>query len=739
MDWKGAPPPPRAEGPPHAVALCYSSRSSRRLMSELMEGPPPAAGTPERLIAELSASLTGLPGERIDDRVDRGVAMIAEFAGADRVTVTQLSENGARFGRTHQWARPGLARLEDDDPVDSYPWSSRRIFSERQCLVLSTLDDLPAEAARDRELFERQGVRSVAVLPLIVQESVLGSLSCAALTHERHWDADLVNHLQRAGDIVATALAREHAQSTLGWALGFQRLIAELSTTFIDLAAGAIDEHVTSVLERAARFLDLDRSIVAQASGVSGKLEVTHQWVRDERWRNPSFVVEESAPWHAARLRAAQSVIFSHIDELPIDTVGEREFVRRHAPKSGAVFPLVIEGRLIGAVAFGAIRQHRIWPPDIVDRLRFVSQIIASALGRKRADEELRAALADNERLRGRLEAENVYLQTEVQSLHDFEDIVGRSSALRAVLHKVDQVAPSDVPVLLLGETGTGKELIAYAVHSRSPRGSRPLIVVNCAALPPTLVESELFGHEKGAFTGAAQARAGRFELAHGSTLFLDEIGDLDTAMQAKLLRALQGGEIQRLGSSRTQKVDVRVIAATNRDLGAAIRDGRFRADLYYRLTAFPVQVPPLRERREDIPLLVWHFIQSRQRALGRLITQISPRDMDALVAYDWPGNVRELQNVIDRALILSPGPVLRLLEAFSPGHPMPAPDAERPAENLRDTERTHIIDVLERCRWMIEGRGQAADRLGLHPSTLRNRMKKLGIRRPATSEIRNQ
>jgi transcriptional regulator with GAF, ATPase, and Fis domain len=287
--------------------------------------------------------------------------------------------------------------------------------------------------------------------------------------------------------------------------------------------------------------------------------------------------------------------------------------------------------------------------------------------------------------------------------------------------------------VLLLGETGTGKELIAHALHAGSGRRARPLIAVNCAALPPSLIESELFGHEKGAFTGATQARPGRFELANGSTLFLDEIGDLDLPLQAKLLRALQEGEIQRLGSSRTHKFDVRIIAATNRDLEAAMHDGRFRADLYYRLAVFPIALPPLRERRDDIPLLVWHIIQSRQRALGRAITQIPQPAMDALVAYAWPGNVRELQNVIERALILSTGPQLQLDEAFGRRPTVARAQDKQAVESLPDAERAHILTILERCAWTIEGTNQAAARLGLRPSTLRNRMRKLGIRRPAS------
>jgi formate hydrogenlyase transcriptional activator len=343
------------------------------------------------------------------------------------------------------------------------------------------------------------------------------------------------------------------------------------------------------------------------------------------------------------------------------------------------------------------------------------------------------AAPAGNGFLRERPGAETEFLHVERVEAPDFGEIVGRSPALRKAVAKVRQVADTTTPVLLLGETGTGKELLARVVHAHSPRRHGPFIAVNCAALPATLIESELFGHEKGAFTGATQARPGRFELADQGTLLLDEIGELEPNLQATLLRVLEDGEIQRLGSTLTRKVDVRIIAATNRDLRRDVRAGRFRSDLYYRLSVFPIEAIPLRDRREDIPLLVWHFIQSRQRTLGRTIQKIPKTSMAALEAYDWPGNVRELQNVIERALILSRGPILHLEEALGPMASGRDPAERRSStDSLDDMQRAHITHVLNRCRWTIEGRGQAAERLGLNPSTLRNRMRKLGITRPA-------
>jgi formate hydrogenlyase transcriptional activator len=361
-------------------------------------------------------------------------------------------------------------------------------------------------------------------------------------------------------------------------------------------------------------------------------------------------------------------------------------------------------------------------------------KLIAEALKKshnelERQSVELRTALSEIKTLKDQLEAENIYFRQETKMKHQCDHIIGRSDGLKYVLYRAEQVASMNTTVLILGETGTGKDLIAAAIHEMSPRKDRPLITVNCAALPANLIESELFGREKGAFTGADTRQVGRFEVAHGSTLCMDEIGELPLEVQAKLLRAIEHNEFERLGSSHTLKVDVRIVATTNRDLEEEVRKGRFREDLYYRLNIFPITVPPLRQRIEDIPLIVQAFIEQYARKLGKQITSISKETMKALQDYPWPGNVRELESVIERAVILCPGPVLQLTDKLETSS-LPLSSGMR---TLDEMERKQILKTLSETRWRINGKNGAAAILGLHPSTLRARMHKLGIRRPET------
>jgi predicted ATPase len=462
--------------------------------------------------------------------------------------------------------------------------------------------------------------------------------------------------------------------------------------------------------------------------------------------------------------RTMESVVLA--DATTDDRYATDGYIHKYQPRSIMCVPMLNQGRLIGAFY---LENNLVTDAFTIERMRVV-QLVASEAAisientrlydemrqevarRRQAEDELRAALAEVETLKNRLEEENVYLQEEIRREHHFEEIVGSSPPLLALLSQLEIVAPTDSTVLIHGETGTGKELIARAVHDRSLRKGRPLVKVNCGAISAGLVESELFGHVKGAFTGAIERRVGRFELADGGTLFLDEVSELPLDTQVKLLRVLQEQEFEPVGSSRTVRVDVRIIAATNRPLEEAVRAGRFRQDLFYRLNVLPLRVPPLRERLADIPQLVMFFLSRFAKRFGKRIDRVAQESLQLLQGYPWPGNVRELQNIIERAVVLCQGNVLsldrNLLPALEQGElpaalksraanagPLPvspvAPDTLSPPSSLEEVERRHILDVLKQTGWTIDGPNGAARLLSLHPNTLRSRMKRLGIQRP--------
>ena len=416
-----------------------------------------------------------------------------------------------------------------------------------------------------------------------------------------------------------------------------------------------------------------------------------------------------------------QALITSRLDEI------ERwprllERVKPYAVQSFCWLPLTTARRRLGTLVFTS-KQPCAYNTANMDFLQQVANQVAVAVENAMAFQEIEA-------LKDKLAKENAYLEEEARAQHNFGELVGDCAPLRRVLKQIETVAPMSSTVLVLGETGTGKELIARALHERSPRNGRTFVKLNCAAIPTGLLESELFGHEKGAFTGAVSQKVGRFELAHQGTLFLDEVGDIPLELQPKLLRVLQEQEFERLGGTRTIKVDVRLVAATHRDLPKMVADGRFREDLYYRLNVFPVAMPPLRERPDDIPRLVRHFTQQFARRMGRRIETIPSAVMDALVHYRWPGNVRELQNVIERAVILSTGPSLQVPPADLQNAATQAELPTAAAVTLADAEREHILAALRETGWVVGGPKGAASRLGMKRSTLYKKMKKLGISR---------
>jgi transcriptional regulator with GAF, ATPase, and Fis domain len=489
-----------------------------------------------------------------------------------------------------------------------------------------------------------------------------------------------------------------------------------------------IDEAITDVLGSTAGALGLDVAMLCQPcpDGSDECLAATHHWLKDVRQSIPDPAAVVAIRAVSQKLDSRDSVWFARPDEIR-DTM-DRERLTKQGIRAVAIIPLVIDlaGRSqLGALTFGSLTREHEWSRHTIDDLQLLAAIVAQALSRKSHALALEHATRQLELLQARPTSA---LPRQAVNLgpRRVASVVTDSRAVRRALAQVESVAQTPSTVLLLGETGAGKEVFAQAIHDLSTRRHRPMVRINCAAIPSTLLESELFGRERGAYTGAVTRQIGRFEAADHSTLFLDEVGELSLEMQVKLLRVLQERVIERLGGNGSIKVDVRIVAATNRDLEKAIAAKTFREDLYYRLNVFPIVVPPLRERIEDIPGLVWKFVDELAGPMGKSIRGISTESMRQLQEYSWPGNVRQLRNVIERAIIISDGPILDVL--------MPEPDAAAPGapvQTLQGVETAHIYSTLELTRWRVRGKGGAAERLGLKPTTLETRMAKLGITRP--------
>ena len=520
---------------------------------------------------------------------------------------------------------------------------------------------------------------------------------------------------------------RRRIKQALEERLKFEALLAEISAHFVNLPTDQIDSDIEEAQRRICKFLDLDRSTLWQTTKQEpGTLLLTHiqhpsgSLSPPERMNGYDFF-----PWITQKVLDGETVIFSKMTDIPSEAARDRENLLAYGTKSDVIVPLSVgEGAVLGMLTFAVMREERSWPETVVKGFRLIAQVFANALERKRIDSRLREHIREIEELKERLERENIYLKEEIGLLAEHKGIVGQSVVMKRVLRQAEQVAQTDSTVLLLGETGTGKELLARAIHGMSLRKDRPLVTVNCASLPPTLIESELFGREQGAYTGALTRMIGRFEIADGSTLFLDEIGELPLDLQSKLLRVLEDGTFERLGSTKPLHVNVRIIAATNRDIEQGVKDGKFRQDLFYRLNVFPIVIPPLRKRPEDIPLLLQAVVIEFQNKMGKEIESIPKKTMQALQSYSWPGNVRELRNMIEHAMILSKS---KILDVHLPKQA--SSDIEAPG-NLQDMERMHMVAVLEKTGWRLAGKGGAAEVLGLKRTTLLSKMKKLGIKR---------
>jgi formate hydrogenlyase transcriptional activator len=639
----------------------------------------------------------------------------------DAIGVAQYDEaaNKVHWRLAERCSQPSFALPSD---VAAEETMTCWVYQHQQPLLIPSVDE-ETRFPRMMDLLRKHRIQSVCALPLTTVHRRLGTLVIGSEHRDAYSDEE-VRFLSLVADIVALAVddavnfeASGRAQRELQRESDRLKLLLDMTNTLV------------SNLE----LRDLLRAISASLRQGMGCVAVAIFLPDSERRQlrlhaldfpeTKGFAKEDSLAPVEGSVVGRVFKTGKPVVGTTADVMSERESseARAEGIESVCALPLISRNRTLGVLALGRREENSFSPEDIDFLMRAAGQV-AIAVENALAYREI----AD---LKDQLAQEKLYLEDEIRTEQGFEEIIGHSAALRAVLRQIETVAPTGSTVLIYGETGTGKELVARAIHNLSPRSTNAFVKLNCAAIPTGLLESELFGHERGAFTGAIAQRIGRFELAHQGTVFLDEIGEIPLELQPKLLRVLQEREFERLGSTRTLRTDARLIAATNRDLAAMVDDQRFRGDLFYRLNVFPVHIPPLRERQEDIPLLVRHFVQYFAQRMKKTIDTIPSETINALSRYHWPGNIRELQNVIERAAILSTGPILKVALTDLKLRAQPANSGKH--DTLEEAERKHILAVLHDTNWVLGGSKGAAARLAMKRPTLQFRMRKLGISRP--------
>jgi PAS domain S-box-containing protein len=631
----------------------------------------------ETMIAELSSKFINLPSGEIDKEIKEGLRRLVEFLDVGRSVIMEFSKNRTKLRIRHIYKSPGIQSLSGN--VDEmFPWYTEKVRHGVTLKYINLPDELPEEALHEREYCLSVGLKSSLTVPLNVGESLWGGIIVESFHISKDWSEEQAKRLKLVGEIFANAFVRKQVELSFQKEQIFNETLIQASPAFI------------TAIRQNGKVIMMNHSML-------NRLGYTLDEVVDKNYIS-TFVPQSD--------QTALKELFEKLSKSHEFTTNENRVLTRDGKE------LLVEWH--GMPIFKENDEFDFFIGVGIDRTE-----------RRKTEMALQKAFSEIKQLEEQLQAENVYLREEIRVEHNYGEIVGDSNAIKKVLSSVEQVANTGSVVLIMGETGTGKELVARALHNLSPHKMQAMVKVNCAALTPTLIEAELFGREKGAYTGAVTEQMGRFEIANGSTLFLDEIGELPLELQAKLLRVLQESEFERLGGTKTIKVDVRVIAATNRNLNKAVQDGSFREDLFYRLNVFPIFIPPLRERQEDIPPLVWSFIREFEVKMGKRIETIPQKTMDALQGYPWPGNVRELKNIIEHAMIITKDSKLEC------DIPTIVNSTLQTGRTLRDIERKHIIDTLEMVRWRVSGKNGAAEILGLKPTTLEARMKKLGINRP--------
>lgn len=642
----------------------------------------------QSLLGELSNTFVRVPNEQIDQAVQNSLCRIAEQLDLDHIALGLITPDSQDFYSKYCYAKSCSKPWQADSLMAEGPYLTSTLLAGKP-FIMHDVDKLPHEGAVDRENFLRYNIRADLVFPFVVGGHLCGGIGFAS-SRPRHWTNETVRGLGLIADVFANVLERKRTVQTIQGREEQMRLAAE---------AAGIGLWVWNIPKDKIWATDRAREIY----GVPLQEELSFQRFLDCLHPDDKQSVNEVVQ----RILQGENQLRHEYRVLHADGSEHWVCATGRCQRSASGLPELLMGATLN-----------------------ITEVRRNKIELERANADLKLALEQIGSLKDQLQHENIYLRHEISGRYAAELNSSNSPAMRRIQEQIEQVGPTLATVLIIGETGTGKERLATALHEASPRKDRPMIRVNCAAIPAALIESELFGREKGAYTGALSRQVGRFELADRSTLFLDEVGELPLEAQAKLLRALQEKEIERLGNPKPIKIDVRVIAATNRNLANEVAAGRFREDLYYRLNVFPIELPPLRERREDIPKLVEAFVNEFALSMDKNVDGVAKASMESLRCYAWPGNIRELRNIVERAVILAKGPILKI--ALPNGTIQTTTPAKPAMGRLEDVERDYILRVLEATGWRVRGQGGAAEILGLKPSTLESRMIKLNIHRPS-------
>ena len=672
--------------------------------------------------------------EEIDAIINVSMMKVSELVGAEKAYLYLLESSEESFLRcTHRFGNQGQHNFFPTSiPTKKLPYILEKL-GQNMVLHLRSNDPEVEKLSEYEQALVQNGGSCLFIAGTGFSDNLPSILIfCSASSVFDANNDELIRSLPLATQILFNTAMHNQVLTERNKLIQFEKLISGISSAFINISAKRIDETITHALKEMVFFFDVGRATIFLKTAKNSKASIlTHLWARSGDLlgvpTDREISSESNWPWTVKQLKEGKVVYWSHLGELPQDDNVDKQSWIKGGVKSSCDIPLMADGNYIGALCLDAIEEEVTWPKAIVERFSVLGRILAAALARKDSEEKLLFSYDQIKILKDRIQSENEYFKDEIKLQHNFGEIIGNSSELRYVLFKIEQIADTDVSVIILGETGTGKELVARAIHEKSQRKNRPLVKIDCGALPASIIERELFGHEKGTFTGADRKVKGRVEVADGGTLFLDEIGELPMELQPRLLRVIQDGEYERLGDPATRKLNIRIVAASNRNLEEEAKLNKFRKDLWYRLNVFPITVPPLRERREDIPLLVNWFVKKFCRKMGKKINNIPHKVMTHLAEKDWPGNIRELQNTIERAVIISPGDTLTLTETMD-GELKSQKSDDITGKTIAEVERNHICQILEEANWRIYGPNGAARILDLNPSTLRFRMKKLGI-----------